>query len=69
LSLRCCQQSEFSEGVRALLVDKDKNPQWRYDNINDIDHKTIEWFFQPLSIEKPFKNKKHKPEEKYELNK
>jgi enoyl-CoA hydratase/carnithine racemase len=52
LSLRCCQQTEFSEGVRALLVDKDKNPQWRYSNINDIDHKIIEWFFKPLTISK-----------------
>lgn len=50
LSLRCCQQNEFSEGVRALLVDKDKNPQWRYDNINDINHKEVEWFFKPLPI-------------------
>jgi len=50
LSLRCCQQTEFSEGVRALLVDKDKNPQWRYMNINDIDKNTIEWFFKPLHI-------------------
>jgi len=52
LSLRCCQQSEFSEGVRALLVDKDKNPQWRYNNINDINHKEIEWFFDPLPFSK-----------------
>jgi len=50
LSLRCCQQTEFSEGVRALLVDKDKNPQWRYMNISDIDKNTIEWFFKPLHI-------------------
>jgi len=52
LSLRCCQQSEFSEGVRALLVDKDKNPQWRYKDINDISHKEVEWFFEPLPISK-----------------
>ncbi|NQZ20653.1 MAG: enoyl-CoA hydratase/isomerase family protein [Colwellia sp.] len=52
LSLRCCQQSEFSEGVRALLVDKDKNPQWRYSNINDIDQSEVEWFFKPLPISK-----------------
>ena len=50
LSLRCCQQNEFSEGVRALLVDKDKNPQWRYKSINDIDEQTIEWFFKPLHV-------------------
>ena len=50
LSLRCCQEKEFSEGVRALLVDKDKAPQWRYKNINDVDNKIIEWFFEPISI-------------------
>ena len=50
LSLRCCQEKEFSEGVRALLVDKDKAPQWRYENINDVDNKIIEWFFGPISI-------------------
>jgi enoyl-CoA hydratase/carnithine racemase len=52
LSLRCCQQNEFSEGVRALLVDKDKNPQWLYNDINDIDHKILEWFFKPLTVNK-----------------
>jgi len=52
LSLRCCQQTEFSEGIRALLVDKDKNPQWRYNDINDIDHKILQWFFKPLTVNK-----------------
>jgi len=50
LSLRCCQQSEFSEGVRALLVDKDKNPMWRYKNINDINNKEVKWFFSSLNL-------------------
>ena len=26
------QQGDFIEGVRALIVDKDKNPQWQTDN-------------------------------------
>jgi len=50
LSLRCCQQSEFSEGVRALLVDKDKKPIWRYKNINNINNKEVEWFFSSLNL-------------------
>jgi len=50
LSLRCCQQSEFSEGVRALLVDKDKKPKWQYKDINEIDNKIVEWFFHSLHI-------------------
>lgn len=48
LSLRCCQYQEFSEGVRALLVDKDKKPQWAYDDIKEIPTELIDWFFTPI---------------------
>jgi enoyl-CoA hydratase/carnithine racemase len=57
LSLRCCQQKEFSEGVRALLVDKDKCPQWQFRNIAEIDNKVVDWFFSPLDLN--HKNKEH----------
>ena len=49
LSLRCCQYPEFSEGVRALLVDKDKKPKWRYETVNDIPEALVDWFFTPLT--------------------
>ncbi len=29
VALHCCQNGDFQEGVRALLVDKDKNPRWQ----------------------------------------
>ncbi len=29
MAVQACQQGEFSEGVRALLIDKDKAPSWR----------------------------------------
>ena len=45
LSIRCCQFSEFTEGVRALLVDKDKQPNWLYKNIESVDKQQAAWFF------------------------
>ncbi|MGB1262240.1 MAG: enoyl-CoA hydratase/isomerase family protein [Cognaticolwellia sp.] len=48
LSLRCCQYFEFSEGVRALLVDKDKKPRWTYAGIEDIPAELVHWFFTPI---------------------
>ncbi len=49
LSLRCCQYPEFSEGVRALLVDKDKKPKWRYQTVNEIPEALVDWFFTPIT--------------------
>lgn len=49
LSLRCCQYPEFAEGVRALLVDKDKAPNWQFKNINNVAQDTVDWFFTPFT--------------------
>jgi enoyl-CoA hydratase/carnithine racemase len=48
LSIRCCQFSEFSEGVRALLVDKDKQPQWFYKDIESVEEMLVKWFFTKI---------------------
>lgn len=29
VALHCCRNGEFTEGVRALLIDKDKQPRWQ----------------------------------------
>ena len=36
LSVRCCRQGDIAEGVRALLIDKDKNPQWRHADVASV---------------------------------
>jgi len=48
LSLRAAQYGEFAEGVRALLVDKDKKPKWKNLEIEDIEPEVIDWFFKPV---------------------
>ncbi len=48
LSLRCCQFSEFPEGVRAQLVDKDKKPRWAFNKIEEVEPELVSWFFSSI---------------------
>ncbi|APX93308.1 enoyl-CoA hydratase [Halomonas sp. 1513] len=36
LSLRCCLEGDLAEGVRALLIDKDKQPQWSHADVSSV---------------------------------
>ncbi|WP_442112448.1 enoyl-CoA hydratase/isomerase family protein [Pseudomonas sp. NUPR-001] len=36
LSLNCCRHPEFSEGVRARLIDKDQQPRWHWADIAQV---------------------------------
>lgn len=55
MSCRCAESGEFAEGVRALLIDKDKQPQWRYNMVEDVpdsvvqQHFTSPWQQSPLT--------------------
>ena len=40
--------SDFYEGVRAVIVDKDNAPKWRPTALNEVNDKTIEAYFEPL---------------------
>jgi len=46
LAVKCGHFGEFLEGVRALLIDKDNDPQWHYASIELIDAKVLDWFFE-----------------------
>jgi 3-hydroxyisobutyryl-CoA hydrolase len=49
LCLRFCSKNDFSEGVRAVLIDRGDKPKWSPASLNDIDDKLIDWYFKPLS--------------------
>lgn len=56
LSIRCTQHPDFAEGVRAQLVDKDKNPQWTYRSITDVPADYIARHFIDDGLDNPLAN-------------
>ena len=48
LCLHLFEDGEFVEGVRALLVDKDKKPRWNPPSLAELDDAMIEALFSPL---------------------
>lgn len=46
LSVQCCEQGDFKEGVRALLVDKDRQPKWEFGRISQVPEDRIMSFFE-----------------------
>lgn len=53
VSVQCCRHTEFPEGVRALLVDKDGKPQWRYPDVASVEDSFIEGLLTPPWAENP----------------
>ena len=51
LCLHLFEDGEFSEGVRALLIDKDKSPRWRPPAIADVTDVMIDTLFAALPPE------------------
>lgn len=45
LATHIIRYPEFSEGVRALLIDKDKNPQWQFKSSGEVSGETVDQFF------------------------
>jgi 3-hydroxyisobutyryl-CoA hydrolase len=48
LATHCCIDSDFKEGVRALLIDKDQKPRWKHSKVEEVTQEYVERFFSPL---------------------
>ncbi|GAA0532004.1 3-hydroxyisobutyryl-CoA hydrolase [Saccharopolyspora subtropica] len=47
LAMACVRIGDFVEGVRATLVDKDRNPRWSPSKLSDVDDSRVREFFEP----------------------
>ena len=48
---RCCEDSDFYEGVRAVLVDRDNDPKWNPNDLKEISSEVVERYFSKLPDE------------------
>lgn len=48
LSQNFVRSSEFFEGIRAKLIDKDGDPSWQYKNIQDVPDNVVADFFKEV---------------------
>lgn len=42
-------ESDFCEGIRAVLIDKDNKPQWKPSELGDVSTEKVDGFFAPLA--------------------
>lgn len=49
---------DFPEGVRAQIIDKDRNPQWRPATLAEVDTALVESYFAPVA-DLPFPDPTH----------
>lgn len=55
LCTRLYERGEFTEGVRALIVDKDRKPRWSPPSLPEIDAALVDRLFEPLpAADEPF---------------
>lgn len=48
LSSRLTARPDFVEGVRSVLIDKDRNPKWEITELSAVTPELVKSFFEPL---------------------
>jgi hypothetical protein len=57
ISLACIAEHDFIEGIRATIVDKDRNPVWRPAKLEDVTQDIVDRHFRSVgALELSFTN-------------
>ncbi|XP_017774276.1 PREDICTED: 3-hydroxyisobutyryl-CoA hydrolase, mitochondrial-like [Nicrophorus vespilloides] len=57
MAVNCLNNKDFYEGVRALLIDKDKSPKWNPATISEVSDKLVQSHFSKLPEDEELKHK------------
>lgn len=59
IATHCAHNADFREGVRALLIDKDNAPNWRFGSIDDLDWSYVLTHFDEPWTQNPLADLEH----------
>ncbi len=45
----CLQDGELIEGIRAMVIDKDRTPKWQYPTLESVPQELVERLYQPAT--------------------
>lgn len=48
IAVHAVRSHDFREGIRAQLVEKDRNPQWRPATVDEVDTELVDHYFTPV---------------------
>ncbi|GJQ74366.1 hypothetical protein Trydic_g21242 [Trypoxylus dichotomus] len=57
VAVACLVNHDFFEGVRALLIDKDKNPKWKPPTLKEVSNELVDSFFATLPENEELRHK------------
>ena len=51
LACRCLEGKDLYEGVRAVLIDRDRAPKWEPARLEDVSEAMVDAYFAPLGAD------------------